>query len=704
MKKKSRIMERNQPSHGSFSNLYKLFTIMALFFFLGVSVGTLVGSFSEVGRAESSGERVIVLKGTVVTMNPSRDVLVDGCVIVEGEKIVEVLSSTDIIPTKYNTEETKTIETNGFIYPGILNIHSHPFYNMLPIWNVPGSYTNRGQWPGESEYKPEVSYPKHLLTGGDYHLAAEVAKYAEVKELVGGGVAIQGIGAENSKYSKILIHNVEMTNYGEDHIYQNVGSVKDFDEDHYKERYNDGRMKAFFMHLCEGIDSKSTNEFQTLKSKGLLNDASVVIHGTGMTSNDFQDLANANGHLVWSPLSNLLLYGKTADVVTAHKKGVEISLGPDWSPSGSKNVLNELKYADMMNRYEYDSYFSYQDLVEMVNINPARACAWEDKCGSIQEGLYAEIMVVHNQTATDPYKTLVQATEKDIELVLVQGDPLYGDVSLMAELKGSDMEIIESEQGFQKAIDVTKDGVNFGDQRLSEIEEILEDAMQFDKEDLDEQYDVMHPIELDPIFTCDDDYFFVSIRNARNMDVSFDLEKEYYWWRGNLTYADGGSFQSNDFPDEDVLLNITSHSVSPEKPTDATSIRISVSVSANYSIRNVTVVYRLENGPLVSSKMTLKDGNYTLDLGTFPGDNKLVYNITANSVLGNSVQLTNNSVHITKTQASKGDPNNGSSDDLGTDTPGSGGSDTLFWAVIILGALLLGMVVVFSIIMKKRNY
>jgi cytosine/adenosine deaminase-related metal-dependent hydrolase len=46
--------------------------------------------------------------------------------------------------------------------------------------------------------------------------------------------------------------------------------------------------------------------------------------------------------LVWSPLSNLLLYGQTALVYDALKAGVLVLLGTDWSPSGSRHLLDEL--------------------------------------------------------------------------------------------------------------------------------------------------------------------------------------------------------------------------------------------------------------------------------------------------------------------------------------------------------------------------
>ncbi|MHA1730982.1 MAG: hypothetical protein ACTSU5_03520 [Promethearchaeota archaeon] len=70
--------------------------------------------------------------------------------------------------------------------------------------------------------------------------------------------------------------------------------------------------------------------------------------------------------MVWSPTSNLLLYGSTADVRAADEEGVTIALAPDWSPSGAKNVLGELKVADQWNRNKLGGYFSDYRMVEMV--------------------------------------------------------------------------------------------------------------------------------------------------------------------------------------------------------------------------------------------------------------------------------------------------------------------------------------------------
>ncbi len=54
-------------------------------------------------------------------------------------------------------------------------------------------------------------------------------------------------------------------------------------------------------------------------------------------------------NLIWSPRSNLELYGSTADVAAAKAAHVKIALAPDWSPTGSDGLLAELNYAAAWN-------------------------------------------------------------------------------------------------------------------------------------------------------------------------------------------------------------------------------------------------------------------------------------------------------------------------------------------------------------------
>ena len=65
-------------------------------------------------------------------------------------------------------------------------------------------------------------------------------------------------------------------------------------------------------------------------------------------------------------------------------------------------------------------------LVDMVTRNPARTLRWENAVGSIKAGNVADIFVIAKPCHTrrpnlpsSPYRSLIDATERDVKLVMV---------------------------------------------------------------------------------------------------------------------------------------------------------------------------------------------------------------------------------------------------------------------------------------------
>ena len=89
--------------------------------------------------------------------------------------------------------------------------------------------------------------------------------------------------------------------------------------------------------------------------------------------------------MVWSPFSNQLLYGKTVDLKALRKSGVTFGLGCDWAPTGSKNLLQELKVAKHAVE-EQGADFTSEDLVRSVTAGAAALPHWEQYLGHITPG------------------------------------------------------------------------------------------------------------------------------------------------------------------------------------------------------------------------------------------------------------------------------------------------------------------------------
>jgi len=503
----------------------------------------MIGCFgiSDGGFVES-----MLLKGRVVTMNTEADVINDGHVLVRDGKI-EAVWGGDNIPQNVDLTGVQIVDTNGTIYPGLIDAHNHMHYNHIPLWDFEvhtstkseeGGYSNRNQWKNNPNYKRDISWMKTFVqTSSMWNMADQQMKYAEVMAVAGGVTAVQGSPSSNTDaWDSMLSRNIELYNFGGDGIHTKVTTLEsDYTGSHITSGNASGSLNAWYLHLSEGVDESSRAEFDILVQNNLLVGELVVVHGTALTSTEFQMMGDVGADLAWSPLSNLLLYGDTTDVVAADQAGVRISLAPDWGPSGSKNALHELKVADLWNTNNLNSYFSDYDLASMVTKNPALGNNWDDSVGTINAGLYADLVVM-DTFHQDPYRNLIEAIDADVRLTIVNGQPVFGDVDIMSELKGDDWELVEG-PGFNKAVDVTDRSVTEGTQSWSSILADMEMAMALNPDDIAstwsssiDSYSSMQANVLNSIFTTGDTRHFGIIKDSEHANTHINLEQleSYY--------------------------------------------------------------------------------------------------------------------------------------------------------------------------------
>ena len=86
--------------------------------------------------------------------------------------------------------------------------------------------------------------------------------------------------------------------------------TSDYVGNHIKTGNASGELDAWFIHIA-GVDERSGAEFDILVQNNLLVGELVLIHGVALTDQEFSKMADVGATLVWSPLSNLLLYGQT---------------------------------------------------------------------------------------------------------------------------------------------------------------------------------------------------------------------------------------------------------------------------------------------------------------------------------------------------------------------------------------------------------
>lgn len=371
-----------------------------------------------------------VLEGRVVTMG-TPEVIESGAVYIAGNRIRAVKSRNRNAPDGF--ADAVRISTGGTIYPGLIELHNHLCYNALPLWQVPDkAFSNNQSWNDGPDYRANVSGPARLL-GSHVDYAKYLIRYVECRCLLGGVTTSQGVTLMNlvsggKAFFAGLIRNVEKPHEPElTAAKARIASVEPGEAGAFFEDYLKQDNATALLHLSEGVDDRARSWFDNLRMsarKWAITERLCGVHALALDEERIRRLAKNKGSMVWSPLSNLMLYGRTADMATFRREGVLIGLGSDWAPTGSKNLLGELKVAWAINSAE-DHGFSYEDLVAMATRNAARILGWSDHLGSLAEGKIADLLVLEGQSG-DPYRQLVCALELDIRLVTIGGAARLG--------------------------------------------------------------------------------------------------------------------------------------------------------------------------------------------------------------------------------------------------------------------------------------
>jgi cytosine/adenosine deaminase-related metal-dependent hydrolase len=382
-----------------------------------------------------------VLSGTVVT--PDR-VIPYGWVVVKGGHVVEIRE------TAPAEAAGPLVETSGIIFPGFVDLHDHPMYNIFERWVPRTRFKNRYEWRDLVEYNEMVGRPGGELqkkTDQD-HTFCDMDEFVELKALIGGTTSITGISARSNFTEPIpkcvagLARNLDWASgfdgaeFGQGRVENVLGvTPRDLKAPALQAVMRDlqqGKIDLLLVHVAEGApgDMESATEFRALKGAGLLGPNTAIIHGVALGADEFQEMAKSGTALIWSPRSNFELYGFTADVAAAVKANVMVALAPDWSPTGSTNSLAELKYAKTVSHEKLSDLFSDEALFRMSTSIAAKIADVDGKVGSLKPGAYADLFVLSGDR-TNPFAALTIAKPQDVQLVLVGGVPMYGSETMM---------------------------------------------------------------------------------------------------------------------------------------------------------------------------------------------------------------------------------------------------------------------------------
>jgi 5-methylthioadenosine/S-adenosylhomocysteine deaminase len=383
-----------------------------------------------------------VAAGPATRAAPSEAVALHGCVLapdgpIDDGYVVVGLDGRIAAVQAQQPQGVRVQQTGGVILPGLIDLHGHPEFNVFAAWEPPRLFTNRYQWRASELYQALVRDPQNRLL--EALPAGTQLRYAEVRALAGGVTAIQGGSGRTRSAEEALVRNVDLRIFGEHKARSMIDLPSATSRDAERLRQiladiGDRKVTAFYLHLAEGRadDQRSQREFDRLLEFQALTPATVLVHGTALTRDQLGQVADAGAKLVWSPQSNLRLYGETTQAADALAAGVPVGLGADWLPSGSTSLLAELKVAARVLATQGHQPDPRQ-MVAMVTSTAARIAGLDDHLGALERGRPADILVLERHH-DDPFDNVLAADPSWVELVMVDGDLSYGRADWLAGL------------------------------------------------------------------------------------------------------------------------------------------------------------------------------------------------------------------------------------------------------------------------------
>jgi 5-methylthioadenosine/S-adenosylhomocysteine deaminase len=413
---------------------------------------------------------ILVVGGTVVTMNAERRIIEDGAVAVNGDTIVAVGSRANI-EAKYAAAQT--INAGGkLVLPGFINGHTH-----VPMTLLRGlkddvtleEWLTKFIFPAEAKNVNEdfVRWGTRLaaaeqIRGGVTTFAdmyyfedavAEETKAAGMRGVL--GETILDFPAPDNK------DNITMLEYAEKFLKRWQGdplihaavaphsmytcSQKTLqDSAALARKYN----APILIHVAEtkkelndSREKNGTTPVQYLDKLGILGPDMLAAHCVWVDEADRKILAQRKVGCVHNPSSNMMLSSGVAPVIEERAAGIAVGLGTD-SPAGSNNDLDLMEEMDLAAKLQKITRMDPRALgakavVEMVTIEGARALHMEREIGSLEAGKKADLILIGLDAPNavpmyDVYTQLAYALKgSDVETVIIGGRVVMRDRKLL---------------------------------------------------------------------------------------------------------------------------------------------------------------------------------------------------------------------------------------------------------------------------------
>jgi cytosine/adenosine deaminase-related metal-dependent hydrolase len=307
----------------------------------------------------------------------------------------------------------------AFVLPGLINAHDHLELNHYGPLKTRDRYENASAWI--DDMRPRLRADPSIRTNSAQPLGSRLF-IGGLKNLLAG---VTTVAHHNPQYREIASVPVRvLRRYGWAHSFQlerqPVGARGEPGGDVRQRYLATSANDPFIIHLGEGVDAAAAAELGRLDALGCLGANTVLVHGVAITPKEWERVVASGAGLVWCPVSNHFLFGRTAPVRQfldlSDDAAAHLCLGSDSRVTGSRDLLDELRSAA--------SYapLTPRELLRMVTTAPARVLRLAD-AGRLVPGARADLLVVP-ASKDDPAAALLDTWRRDVAMVAIGGRPM----------------------------------------------------------------------------------------------------------------------------------------------------------------------------------------------------------------------------------------------------------------------------------------
>jgi 5-methylthioadenosine/S-adenosylhomocysteine deaminase len=406
-------------------------------------------------------QRLLIRNGFVVSMDPDVGDIPSGDVLVEDGTIVEVGQG-------LSASEVEEIDATGMIVmPGFVDTHRHtwqtPVRGILPCCTLDNYFAVMLGSVG-GHYRPE-----------DVH----IGNYAGALEALNGGVttlldwshinntpdhsdaAIQGL--KDAGIRAIYAHGVptggEWWAFSELNHPEDIRRIRDtyFSSDdglvtlalaarapgnsNFEVAKHDWELARdlgirISVHVGMRLTTVHVHHVKNMHDLGLLGPDTTYIHCTDSTDEELDLIAETGGTASVAPYVEMLMGHGPPPTGRLVDRGVRPSLSVDVVSSVPGEMFTQMRTALVHERIlahtdtpddAFAPALTHRDVLEFATIEGARACALEDKVGSLSPGKQADILLLQARAINtaplfDPVATIVTfADTSNVDSVFVAG-------------------------------------------------------------------------------------------------------------------------------------------------------------------------------------------------------------------------------------------------------------------------------------------